>query len=192
METKVISLHGELRTLRDSICTSCKRKFLPANIVSSQPAAVNSSLIKSSLGPAEHTNPIFYRRRPLKAHTSGHIPRNSDPSTPEKPKEPTSNISQTFPSIPLRIVSTPTILNKAITPEPVPNVPRWFAKRDATANSESSLDVTFVREFVQKDIVRSVRFSADGKYLAAVTAAYGTGMKGVVFIYNVETGDKIW
>jgi WD40 repeat protein len=49
--------------------------------------------------------------------------------------------------------------------------------------------VTFVREFVQKDRVRSVRFSPDGKYLAAVVSG---NKNGVIFIYNVETGNKIW
>jgi len=68
----------------------------------------------------------------------------------------------------------------------VPSVPRWFAKRGPTANP--ALNVTFVREFIRKDPVRFVRFSPDGKHLAA-SADY---KNGVIVIYNVETGDKTW
>jgi len=72
----------------------------------------------------------------------------------------------------------------------VASAPRWFVKRDPTTTGNAALDVTFAREFIQKDPVQSVRFSPDGKHLAAVTAA--GGKNGVKFIYNVETGDKTW
>ena len=183
IKTTVISLHGELRTLREGICNSCKRKFVPANLVSSssqaakpKPASNVSSLVKSSQRPAKHTNPTFSRR-----HVSSHIPSSSGPPKPEIPRE-LKNISQILPSV----LSIP---GEAVTQKPVPSTPRWFAERDPTANP--ALDVTFVREFVHKDRVRSVQFSPDGKHLAAVVTA-DKYEKGVVFIYNVETGDKTW
>jgi len=186
IETTVISLHGELRTLREGICNSCKQKFVPANLVSEssqaakpQPASTVSSLVKSSQRLAKHTNPTFSWRRLLKTHASGHIPSISSPPIPEIPKEP-ENLSHLVP---------PVLPGEAVTQKPVlPSVPRWFAKRDPTANQ--ALDVTFVREFIQKDRVRFVRFSPDGKYLAAVTGADFN--KGVISIYNAETGDKTW
>jgi len=176
----VISLHGELRNLREGICTSCKRKFVPGNHVSSQavkPALIPSSLcqisVKSSVGP----NSTFSWRRLLKQRASDHIPSSYGPHKLETLKE-SGNISQTSSSPPV-----------AVTQKPVPSVPRWFSKRDPTANP--ALDVKFVREFIQKDPVRFVRFSPDGKHLAAVVTA-ADFKNGVIFIYNVETGDKTW
>ena len=72
--------------------------------------------------------------------------------------------------------------SRAITPEPAP---RWSARRDATANT--TLNVTFVRSFTHKDIVMSVKFSADGKYLASALG----GSSGSVAIFEVETGKKV-
>jgi len=189
VETTVISLHGELRTLREGICNSCKQKFVLTNLVSEssqaakpKPASTVSSLVKSSQGPAIHTNPTFSWRRLLRTHVSGHIPSSYGPPKPEIPK----NISQILTSRP-PVLSIP---GEAVTQKPLPSIPRWFAERDPTANL-AALDVTFVREFIQKDPVRFVRFSPDGKHLAAVvTTAYYKN--GVIFIYNVETGDKTW
>jgi len=67
-------------------------------------------------------------------------------------------------------------------------VPRWYARRDAGANA--ILNVKFVDAFAHKDVVRSVRFSADGKYLATVST--GDDKNSVIYIYNVESGDKTW
>jgi len=39
-------------------------------------------------------------------------------------------------------------------------------------------------------LVLCVRFSPDGKYLAAVVAE--SSKSDGIFIYNVETGDKSW
>jgi len=184
VETTVISLHGELRNLREGICNSCKQKFVPTNLVSSssqtakpKPASTVSSLrvVKSSQRPAKHTKPTFSWLHLLKKHVSGHIPSSSGSPKTEIPK----NISQILPSNP-SVLSTP---GEAVTQKPVPIVSRWFAERNPTANP--ALNVTFVREFIQKDPVRFVRFSPDGKHLAAA-ADYKFG------IYNVETGDKTW
>jgi len=185
VKTTVISLHGELRTLREGICNSCQRKFVPANLVSessqaAKPASTTSSLVKSSQGQPKHTNPTFSWRRLLKTHASGHIPSISSPPIPKIPKE-SENISH------LAVLPTP---GEAVTQKPaLPNVPRWFAERDPAANA--ALDVKFVREFIQKDPIRFVRFSPDGKHLAAVVTA-ADDKNGVIFIYNVETGDKTW
>jgi len=122
---------------------------------------------------------MFSWRRLLKAHASDHIPSSFGPPKPEIPKE-SKNIS-------LSILPIPSPPGQVITQKPVPSVPRWFAEREPTANP--ALNMTFVREFIQKDPVRSVRFSPDGKHLAAVTAA--DDKNGVIF-YNVETGDKSW
>jgi len=183
----VISLHGELRTLREGICKSCKQKFVPANLVSEssqaakpKPAPTVSSLVKSSQGLAKHTIPTFSWRRLLKTHVSSHIPTNSGPPKSEILKESkNTSLSVPIPSIP----------DEAVTQKPLPSAPRWFAERDPTANV--ALDVTFVREFIQNGPVQFVRFSPDGKHLAAVvtTAHY---KNGVIFIYNVVTGDKTW
>jgi len=88
-ETTVISLHGELRALREGICNSCQRKFVPANLVSEssraakpQPASTVSSLVRSSQGQPKHTNPTFSWRRLLKTHAFGHIPSSSGPPIP--------------------------------------------------------------------------------------------------------------
>jgi len=187
----VISLHGELRTLREGICNSCKQKFVPANLVSSssqvakpKPAPTVSSLVKSSQRPAKHTIPTFSWRRLLKTHASGHIPSSSNLSPkPEIPKE-SKNIPQILPLSPILYTA-----GEAVTQKPVRSAPHWFAKRDPTANA--ALDVTFVREFIQEGPVRFVRFSPDGKYLAAVVTA-ADYKNGIIFIYNVETGDKTW
>jgi len=169
--------------LGEGICNSCQRKFVLANLVSEssqaakpQPVSTVSSLVKSSQRQPKHTNPTFSWRRLLKTHDSGRIP---SISIPEIPKE-LENIFHLPPLV---------LPGEAVTQKPIlPSVPRWFAKRDPTANA--ALDVTFVREFIQKDRVRFVRFSPDGKHLAvATTADYENG---VIFIYNVETGDKIW
>ena len=175
MEITVVSLHSELRTIRDGICKSCQRKFVPANLAATPSV---SSLVKSPQGPAKHTNPMFSWRRLLKAHASDHIPSSFGPSKSEIPKG-SKDIS-------LSILPIPFTPSTAITQKPVP---RWFAERDPTANP--ALYVTFVREFTQKDPVRSVRFSPDGKHLAAVVTA-ADYKNGVIFIYNVETGDKTW
>jgi len=191
VETTVISLHGELRNLREGICNSCKKKFVSAILVSEssqaakpKPASTVSSLVKSSQGQAKHTNPTFSWRRLLKTHVSGHIPNSFGPPVPQIPKE-SKTISQILPSGP-PVLSIP---DEVITQKPLPSVPRWFAKRDPTANPV--LDVIFVREFIQKDPVRFVRFSPDGKHLAAVVTA-ADYKNGVILIYNVETGDKTW
>jgi len=187
VKTTVISLHGELRTLREGICNSCKRKFVPANLVSSssqaakrKPASTVSSLVKSSQGQAKHTIPTFSWRRLLKTRVSGHIPTNSGPPKPEILKE-SKNISLSVP--------IPSIPGEAVTQKPIPSVPCWFAEQDPTANA--ALDVTFVREFIHKGSVRFVRFSPDGKHFAAVVKATNYN-NGALFIYNVETGDKTW
>jgi len=73
------------------------------------------------------------------------------------------------------------------TPKTIPWVPRWSVNRDSTA--EAALDVTFVRSFDYKDRVRSVRFSADGRYLAAALA-HGKWKNGRIIICDVETGEK--
>src|SRR5258705_11288626 len=126
MEITVVSLHSELRTIRDGICKSCQRKFVPANLAA-KPSV--SSLVKSSQGLAKHTNPTFSWRRLLKTHASGHIPSSSGPPKLEIPKE-SETISQVLPSRP-PILSTP---GEAVTQKPLPTFPRWFSKRDPTAN----------------------------------------------------------
>ena len=204
----MVSLHGELRILRDGICKSCKRKFQVP--VSSEPTL--SPSYKSSEGPAKSTISVLPWRRLLKARASDHIPSDSGPSSSEIPRSSISDISQTSHStLHVPRLSTPTFisspppgpttihgnetpastsnpvtttLSRAIPPKTVPNV-RWSAR---IANG--ALNVTFVCAFVHKDVARSVRFSADGKYLAAVLKEGNT--KGAVIIYDVETGDKNW
>ena len=66
-----------------------------------------------------------------------------------------------------------------------PSVPRWFVKQDAV---NATISITFVRSFIHEVTVWSVRFSADGKYLAA-----GLGVhNGLVVVFDVTTGKQIW
>src|SRR5260370_7906024 len=112
LEITVVSLHGELRTLRDGICTSCKRIFqVPTNLVSSKAAEYNS---------------IFSWRRLLKAHAYD-IPCSSVSSTPEIRRLFTvaPSIPQPFP-IPISIPSLPSApphRNKTPVSLPLPSPP---------------------------------------------------------------------
>src|SRR6266403_5862934 len=53
MQMTVISLHGELRALRESICSTCKRKFV---LLSSEAAADSPSFVNRPQSPAKHTH----------------------------------------------------------------------------------------------------------------------------------------
>jgi WD40 repeat protein len=68
--------------------------------------------------------------------------------------------------------------------------PRWTAERSTTISA--ALNVTLIRAFYHKDPVPSVRFSADGKYLAAALKDRERHNNGRIFIYDVETGKKTW
>ena len=201
----VISLHGELRALRESICSTCKRKFI---LVSSQAASAEAapSFVSRIPRPQSPANSgfSFSWRRLLKANASDRIPSGSRPPTLTSAMH-RSTITDIFPSTPpqpLPILSTPTDMASpppvlttmpatitSSTPKIVPKVPRWSVSRDSTA--EAALDVTFVRAFDYKDWVQSVRFSADGKYLAAALSD-GDVTNGRTMICDVETGEKTW
>ena len=217
LQLSVVSLHGELRSLRESICIPCKQKFVPANLISCRAPpdpAVDSSFvhrISPSQGPAEHTNSTFSVCQ-AHIHASAKFPTGSGPPTAKLHRAPRT-LSQPHP-----ILSTPTsillprpILNtihgnekpgstnaltkvtsssRTTTPKSVPRRPCWSVRRDATA--DTALDVTFVCAFDHKDPVKSVRFSADGKYLAAVLKDSKRHNNGTIIIYDIECGEKIW
>jgi WD40 repeat protein len=182
-----------LRTLRNSICISCKQKFAPASLVSSQAATVDSSRLMNrtspSRRPSELTDPTFsLHRLPKGHHASDKTPRGSEPTPPVAAITDGNNLK------PASIYNSPTTApsssSKSITPIAEPSVPCWSIKRDATA--DVALDVTFVRVFIHHDPVQSVRFSVDGKYLAAAVKDNNWHNNGMVYIYEVETGKKTW
>jgi hypothetical protein len=205
----VISLHGELRALRESICSTCKRKFVlvPSQVASAEAAADSPSIVNQIPRPQ-----IPAKRKISEASCaeSDRIPSGSRPPTIASAmyRSTITDIPQSVPSMlpqPIPILSTPTDMpspppvlttmpgneNAATitssTPITVPRVPRWSVRRDSTA--EAALDVTFVRSFDYKDRVPSVRFSADGRYLAAALAD-AEWENGRIIICDVETGEK--
>jgi hypothetical protein len=198
----VVSLHGELRNLRDGTCKSCKRKFqIYANLVSSQaaePAGASLSSMKQiapSQGPTKSTFSWLKGRRLLKARASDH----GQPSSSRK-----SFISNIFlpTRLPLTALSTPIYIPSpppalttsdpamthiSIAPKPI--VPYWYARAKPDAAADAALDVKFVRAFIHSS-VRFVRFSADGRYLAAALTEGDNN--ALISIYDVETGNKTW
>ena len=92
------------------------------------------------------------------------------------PTPPIEHPSQTSKSIiDLPATETP------ISPE---TTPRWLVEY---GKESRSVDVTFVRAHEQEADVNSLRFSPDGKHLAA-----SVGFCGKVSIYNVESAKKTW
>jgi WD40 repeat protein len=77
--------------------------------------------------------------------------------------------------------------SQAIVPKTEPS--SRGTKRDEITNP--ALEVAFVRDFSLEYRVRSVRFSADGKYLAVVVAGDTANSYGATVIYDVQTGKKL-
>jgi hypothetical protein len=206
VDITVVSLHGELRTLRDAICTTCKQKFVLANIVSSQAPEPQD--------PVESGNSTFLWSSLLNA-VSDPIPIGSGHPT-EIHKPATSSLSFTLVRA-LPISSTPTSLlppvfntvhgnekvalisdthsmvassSRTTTPQSVTGDPSWSVRRDAIA--DPVIDVAFVCTFSLKDAIQSVRFSADGKFLAAALKDGNHFNNGRILIYDVETGKQSW
>ena len=58
--------------------------------------------------------------------------------------------------------------------------------------ADSTLDVTFGRTFMHSDPVHYVRFSTDGRYLAAALKDRERHNNGTIVVYDVETGKQTW
>ena len=84
----------------------------------------------------------------------------------------------------------PTSSCKAIALKTETNVPQWYVKRDQTANA--AVDFTFERTVLLRDRVQSVRFSPDGKYLAAAIWGGAEERYGATVIYDAQKGNKHW
>ena len=52
--------------------------------------------------------------------------------------------------------------------------------------------MTFVRSFIRKGQIRSVRFSADGRYLGVVLKKGSGHTTGAIVIFDIETGEETW
>ena len=203
----VVSLHGELRTLRQSICKPCKRKLVLSSSQATE-TAVDSLVNRIPLSQGSNElKSTFSWRRVLKASASGHI---LSSFRSEKHRSTTTHITQnreeskpseslsTSTHIPLLLLKPTTIHGNESTDPLTPiktivpqTVPHWSAIRDPTADHDATLAVKFVRAFIHKGEVRSVRFSADSKYIAVAKCDW-RDMATATFIYDVETGDKHW
>jgi hypothetical protein len=168
----VVSLHDELRTLRENICISCKQKFLPRNLVSSLAAAGEE--LQSSAKPAHATQ---FGGRPVK-HAFAHMPTRSVEhrmsevhSSVPMAKRTVINKTDRLASGSNQLITTTS--SRAIAPSfksnTKSNTPRWLVARD-TPNP--TINVTFMRSFGHEGKVYSTCFSADGIFLAV---AKGSG-----------------
>ena len=155
-------LSSELRSLRENICVSCKEKFAPS---SSQPEPAN-----------------FWR----------HIWRHASPvySSPTCFGSPTSIDPIPFLSPSHSVSLKPTQSITEQTSKALNNVvSSWSVKQSGTANG--ILHIKFARSFIYSGQIRSLRFSPDGKHLAALLRSSTRHNTEIIFV-DVETGEKTW
>ena len=186
----VISQANELRILRGNICQNCKLRFSPSP--ESSVGTPSSSVVihpQSSGGPARLSkHKPFWRRMLTQPFPTKHPDLNLTPpsihaSNPASNPAPIPTLK--FPSFEHLTQTSKSAIIDSVPATEIPiapeTAPEWLVEY---GNSESrSVDVTFVRAHEQEANVNSLRFSPDGKYLAASVV----GFSGKISIYSVES-----
>jgi hypothetical protein len=175
----------EFRTLGDNICQSCKEKFSP-----STEHAPSSVLVNLCPSPSKPTNPKRFSQRILRQPIPTKYPDSSltHPSFQSSNSSSDSSLKSSAlkhvllpqTSNPFSTVSTPTV-----TAIPSEIRPEWSVHYKTT--ERRAIDVNFVRAFAQEAYVACVKFSQDGKYLAAAIGE----LTGKAVIWEVDSSKEI-
>ena len=192
----VSSLYAELERIQNIVCHNCRERISPANLAQHHP------LVFAPQIPIVASEESFNRRTRIShlptAGVSATIQANPFNTQLTNPRPASPILGTLAPSPVIPVVSnvlTETSLSTShaksgeettFIAQPVIEKPQWSVIYNPEI--EKVLDITFVHAFKHTSPVYSVRFSPDGKFLAA---GLDHGL-GSTHIYAVNEKSKKW
>ena len=189
----VQSLSNELRTLKENVCQSCKKIFT-ATMSLASPQAILAS--RSYPGTPEDSMNFWrlvwqHHALPVLAGYPGWASSYLDIDSISLDQFPSLNP----PLKPTLIPISPSITERSLTLSISPTESSSNGISPSVSQDEidnGTLHVNFVRSFIRKGQIRSVRFSADGRYLGVVLRKGSRHITGAIVIFDIETGEETW